>query len=399
MLKKLRIKFVVVNMSIVLAMLLIIFGMLFHFTGVDLEKDAKALLHNIAQEGLQSNTPTKSADTNLQHFTVRINIWNEVSAYGYTAYDLEDDRFIQELIYEVLDKRQDEGYIEKYDLQYYRIVTRDLIVISFVDQSGQQDALDSLLVMAAIIGGVSLLVFFVISLFLAKWMVRPVDVAWKKQKQFISDASHELKTPLAVIMANAELMQSTDQPEEKDRYSGNILLMSKRMRELVEGMLNLSRVDNGQVKGTFAPLNLSELIENAVLPFEPMFFESGLTLQSNVEKGITVNGNDRYLSQVIHILLDNVLKYSEPGLVELQLHRYGRSQVMLTVSNPGNPIAPEDQERIFDRFCRLDEARTGSGSFGLGLAIAKSMITEHGGSIWVESNKTGNCFCVLLPCN
>lgn len=386
-------------MSIVLAMLLIIFGMLFHFTGVDLEKDAKALLHNIAQEGLQSNTPTKSADTNLQHFTVRINIWNEVSAYGYTAYDLEDDRFIQELIYEVLDKRQDEGYIEKYDLQYYRIVTRDLIVISFVDQSGQQDALDSLLVMAAIIGGVSLLVFFVISLFLAKWMVRPVDVAWKKQKQFISDASHELKTPLAVIMANAELMQSTDQPEEKDRYSGNILLMSKRMRELVEGMLNLSRVDNGQVKGTFAPLNLSELIENAVLPFEPMFFESGLTLQSNVEKGITVNGNDRYLSQVIHILLDNVLKYSEPGLVELQLHRYGRSQVMLTVSNPGNPIAPEDQERIFDRFCRLDEARTGSGSFGLGLAIAKSMITEHGGSIWVESNKTGNCFCVLLPCN
>lgn len=399
MLKKLRIKFVVVNMSIVLAMLLIIFGMLFHFTGVDLEKDAKALLHNIAQEGLQSNTPTKSADTNLQHFTVRINIWNEVSAYGYTAYDLEDDRFIQELIYEVLDKRQDEGYIEKYDLQYYRIVTRDLIVISFVDQSGQQDALDSLLVMAAIIGGVSLLVFFVISLFLAKWMVRPVDIAWKKQKQFISDASHELKTPLAVIMANAELMQSTDQPEEKDRYSGNILLMSKRMRELVEGMLNLSRVDNGQVKGTFAPLNLSELIENAVLPFEPMFFESGLTLQSNVEKGITVNGNDRYLSQVIHILLDNVLKYSEPGLVELQLHRYGRSQVMLTVSNPGNPIAPEDQERIFDRFCRLDEARTGSGSFGLGLAIAKSMITEHGGSIWVESNKTGNCFCVLLPCN
>lgn len=386
-------------MSIVLAMLLIIFGMLFHFTGVDLEKDAKALLHNIAQEGLQSNTPTKSADTNLQHFTVRINIWNEVSAYGYTAYDLEDDRFIQELIYEVLDKRQDEGYIEKYDLQYYRIVTRDLIVISFVDQSGQQDALDSLLVMAAIIGGVSLLVFFVISLFLAKWMVRPVDIAWKKQKQFISDASHELKTPLAVIMANAELMQSTDQPEEKDRYSGNILLMSKRMRELVEGMLNLSRVDNGQVKGTFAPLNLSELIENAVLPFEPMFFESGLTLQSNVEKGITVNGNDRYLSQVIHILLDNVLKYSEPGLVELQLHRYGRSQVMLTVSNPGNPIAPEDQERIFDRFCRLDEARTGSGSFGLGLAIAKSMITEHGGSIWVESNKTGNCFCVLLPCN
>jgi len=139
-------------------------------------------------------------------------------------------------------------------------------------------------------------------------------------------------------------------------------------------------------------------VEEALLPFEPMFFESGLNLQSNVERGINVNGNDRYLSQVVHILLDNALKYSAPGIVELQLQRYGRAQALLTVSNPGNPITPEDQERIFDRFYRQDEARTGSGSFGLGLAIAKSLVTEHGGRIWVDSNKTGNCFCVVLPC-
>ena len=246
--------------------------------------------------------------------------------------------------------------------------------------------------------GISLIVFFVISLFLAKWMVKPVDRAWTQQKQFISDASHELKTPLAVIMANAELMQSTANTAEKDRYCGNIFQMSVRMRELVEGMLDLSRVDNGQVKSTFKKLDLSGLVEEALLPFEPMFFENGLHLQSSVGQGITVNGNDRYLSQVVHILLDNALKYSAPGIVELQLQRYGRTQALLTVSNPGNPIAPEDQERIFDRFYRQDEARTASGSFGLGLAIAKSLVTEHGGRIWVDSNKTGNCFCVLLPC-
>lgn len=397
MLKKLRIKFIVVNMSIVLAMLLIIFFMLFHFTKIDLEQDAQALLHSIAQDALRTSEP-KPAKTNLHYFTIKVNIWNEVSSSGYTAFDLDDDRFIHELIYEVLDRRRDEGYIEKYDLMYYRIMTRDLLVISFVDQSGQQEVLESLLVTGAVIGGISLIVFFVISLFLAKWMVKPVEKAWDKQKQFISDASHELKTPLTVIMANAELLQSTGRNSEQ-QYSSNILTMSMRMRDLVEGMLNLSRVDNGQVKSTFKIVDLSALVSDAVLPFEPLFFEKGLVLQSTVEQGITVNGSDQYLAQVVQILLDNAIKYSQPGIVELQLQRYGRTQAMLTVSNPGNPISPKDQDRIFDRFYRIDEARTGSGSFGLGLAIAKSLVTEHGGSIWVESNKTGNCFCILLPCN
>ena len=398
MLKKLRLKFIIVNMSIVLAMLLIIFGMLFHFTKVDLQKNADALLHKIAQDGLQIVEP-KSPGTDLQYFTIRINLLNEVSAYGYTAFDLDDHAFIQEVVYDVLERRGDEGYIEKYDLQYYRLITRDMIVLAFVDMSVQEDALESLMLTGGIIGGVSLLVFFVISLFLARWIVKPVDRAWTQQKQFISDASHELKTPLAVIMANAELLQSAQQEEEQERFSSNILTMSHRMRDLVEGMLNLSRVDNGQVKKSFEKLDLSALVGDAVLPFEPMFFEKGLILQSNVQPGLSVNGSERYLSQVVQILLDNAVKYSAPGIVDLELQRYGRSQALLTVSNPGNPIKPEDQERIFDRFYRLDEARTGSGSFGLGLAIAKSMVKEHGGTIWVESNKTGNCFCILLPVN
>ena len=397
MLKKLRIKFVVVNMSIVLAMLLIIFGMLFHFTKMDLEKGADALLHSVAQEALQTAN-RKPGKTNPQHLTIRLDARIGVVTQGYTAFDLDDEAFIEDLIREVLARREDEGYINKYDLKYYRIVTRDVIVLAFVGASEQQPVLDSLLVTGGIIGGVSLLVFFVISLFLAKWMVRPVDAAWKKQKQFLSDASHELKTPLTVIMANAELLQTADETDRR-RYSGNILSMSMRMRDLVDGMLNLSRVDNGKIKSTFAPMDLSGLVDDAILPFEPLFFERGLTLQSHVEQGIKMNGSVQYLAQVVQILLDNAIKYSAPGIVELQLQRYGRNHAVLSVSNPGNPIDPKDHERIFDRFYRTDEARTGSGSFGLGLAIAKSMVEEHGGRIWVESNETGNCFCVMLPVN
>ncbi len=399
MLKKLRAKFVLVNMSIVLAMLLIIFGMLFHFTKADLEKDTQAVLHTLAQNATKSGVP-EEADTNLRYFSLHYNMLSgEAIASGDIGLPISDPGFLEELILEVYEQEDDEGYLDEYGLRYYRIFSWNVMAVGFVDDSSYTQVLESLTVAGASIGVVSLLVFFVISLFLARWMVKPVDTAWKKQKQFISDASHELKTPLTVIMSNAELLQSTDAEEAKNQYCSNILTMSHRMRDLVEGLLNLSRVENGQVKQSFTKIDLSKLIEDAVLPFEPVFFEKGLAFQSQIEEGITVTGNDRYLSQVVQILLDNAVKYSAPGLVELHLQRRGRNQALLTVSNPGNPIDPEEQERIFDRFYRSDKARTGSGSFGLGLAIAKSTVIEHGGRIWVDSNPSGSCFCVMLPCD
>lgn len=398
MLKRLRIKFIIVNMSIVFAMLLIIFSMLFHFTKTDIEKDTQTLLHELAQDALQSQKPEK-VDTHLQYFTVKLNAFNEITAYGFTRYDLQDGTFLKEITEKLYYMEEDEGYLEEYRLYYYRIFTWDSMVVSFVDQSSQKDVFDSMLLVALIIGGTSLIIFFFISWLLARWIVKPVDRAWKQQKQFVSDASHEMKTPLAVIMANAELLQGTKEESEKEQYSNNILTMSHRMRNLVDGMLNLSRADNGQIKNNFAKIDLSKLVSDAVLPFEPLFFEKGLDLQSRIDNGIHMNGSDRYLSQVVQILLDNAIKYSKPGIVDLQLHKYGRTSAILTVSNPGTPIPPEQQQRIFDRFYRIDEARTGSGSFGLGLAIAKSMVQEHRGEIWVDSNETGNCFCVLLPCD
>lgn len=398
MLKKLRAKFVLVNMSIVLGMLLVIFGMLFHFTRADLEKDTKTVLHTLAQNALQPGTP-KSVDTSLSYFSLHFNARGEMFTSGVTSFDIDNEEFLQKLVLDLYEQPESEGYLEEYGLQYYRISTRDVLAAGFVDVSSYNKVLDSLTVAALVIGAVSLLLFFMISLLLARWMVKPVDTAWKKQKQFISDASHELKTPLTVIMSNAELLQSPEPEEDvKNQYCSNILTMSHRMRDLVEGLLNLSRVENGQVKQSFSKVDFSKLTEDVVLPFEPVFFEKDLIFQSRIEKGISVTGNGQYLSQVVQILLDNAVKYSAPGIVELQLSRRGRNQALLTVSNPGSPIEAEEQEQIFDRFYRSDKARTGSGSFGLGLAIAKSTVTEHGGRIWVDSNSTGNCFCILLPC-
>ena len=398
MLKKLRAKFVIVNMSIVLGMLLIIFGMLLNFTRIDLEKDTNAVLHTLAQNAMKPGTP-KAVDTNLRYFSIHYNaLLGDAYTSGDTSFPITDEEFLEHIIRIVYELKDDEGYLEEYDLRYYRIFSREVMAVGFVDVSSYNDVMNTLLLAAVIIGAISMLAFFFISLLLARSTVKPVDTAWKKQKQFISDASHELKTPLTVIMSNAELLQSAEDDESRVRYSANIMTMSGRMRDLVEGLLDLSRVDNGTVRQNFLRLDMSKLTEDGVLPFEPLFFEKGLVFQSNIEPGIIVNGNEQYLTQIVQILLDNALKYAEPGIVELQLFKKARNQVLLTVSNAGSPIPHQEQARIFDRFYRSDKARTGSDSFGLGLAIAKSAVEEHGGKIWVDSNSTGNCFFVQLPC-
>ena len=140
------------------------------------------------------------------------------------------------------------------------------------------------------------------------------------------------------------------------------------------------------------------MVNNGVLNFEAVFFEQGLTLNANIQENLTVHGSKQHLGQLIDILLDNAQKYSALGIVEVKLFRNGKSQCLLSVSNPGNPIPQEELESIFDRFYRVDSARTSSDSFGLGLSIAQRITEEHGGKIWAESNPTGNRFNVLLPC-
>lgn len=170
------------------------------------------------------------------------------------------------------------------------------------------------------------------------------------------------------------------------------------MRSLVEGMLELARSDKEQSKQSFTKVDLSELVEDALLPFEPVFFENGLLLESNVASDIHVDGNREQLQQVLEILLDNAAKYSVKGIVCVNLERQGRNHCLLSVSNPGTPIPQEEAKRIFERFYRVDSARSRNGSFGLGLPIAQTIIKAHRGKIWVQSNQTGNRFCIMLPC-
>lgn len=403
MLKKLRRRFVLITMAIITGMLLIIFCLILHFTNKDLDRQSDTILQKLAQNALDPGNP--EPDVPLPYFTLQFNTRGEAVASGKTHFDITDRQFLDKLMHDVEDeigrRKSINGYIgflEDYGLKFNIVTTPIMQVIAFVDVSSQQATMLTLLQTILIICAVSIAVFTLLSILLARWAVNPVDKAWQQQKQFISDASHELKTPLTVIISNAELLQNDALPASCQQATDHILASSRQMRHLVEGMLELARADNGQIQTNFAQFDLSKTVLDSILPFEAVFFESGLILESTVAPNIQVHGSSQHLHQLTDILLDNAQKYSSPGVVDVQLCRQGRNQCLLTVSNPGNPIPQDELESIFQRFYRSDNARTNSDSFGLGLSIAQRITQEHGGEIWAESNQTGTRFNVLLPC-
>ncbi len=398
MLKKLRVKFVCSIMAIVMVMLCAIVITVVHSTRTNLAAESLRIMESIASDPMQLGAGSQEGGR-LPYFALQIGRRREVLMINGGYFDLSNEAVLQDLIQRTLYSEDAEGELENYNLRFYRKSTWTTCVIVFQDLTGEQATIKRLQGTCIGIAIVSFGVFFLISLLLAKWMVQPVDTAWKQQRQFVSDASHELKTPLTVILTNAELLQQTEyDAAEKSRFSSNILAMAGQMRALVENLLDLARVDNGVVRSACAKLDLSAVIEDAILPFEPLYFEKGLELMSEIEPGIMVNGSEVHLRHVAEILLDNAQKYSFcPAKVTIRLQRQGRGQCILYVANPGQPIAPEDLKNIFKRFYRADPARCRDGSYGLGLPIAEGIVQEHGGRIWAASGGGVNTFYVSLP--
>ena len=187
------------------------------------------------------------------------------------------------------------------------------------------------------------------------------------------------------------------QEEDGGRFAANVLTMARQMRELVEGLLELARVDGGIPEAAMERLDFSRLVSEAVLPFEPLFFEAGLTLECQVAPHLEVRGSAQRLRQAAEVLLDNAQKYTiTGGTVVLRRERRGRSCV-LSVFSPGEPLSGEELRNVFKRFCRGDGARSRGGGYGLGLAIAEGIVSAHRGRIWAEGGAGGTTFFIRLP--
>ena len=278
-------------------------------------------------------------------------------------------------------------------------------VIVLVDTTHRDEALKSQAISLAVIYFGAMLALFGASWLLSSLALKPVEDAWDRQRRFISDASHELKTPLSVILANTQILQNDDGiPPESMRWVNSTAEEATRMSELVTELLELARADEATQAGAktamaLTDIDLSEVVDTATLEFDAVAFERGCLIETDIEPNVHVQGDRSWLSRAVRILIDNATKYADAGsTVEVTLKRDGK-HVVYSVHNTGTVISQEDLGHIFDRFYRSDRARSrsDSGGFGLGLAIAKSIVEAHGGTIKATSTEAlGTTFTITL---
>ncbi len=392
MIKKLKLKFLSVNMIIVTVMLIVIFGLIIFFTASASEKEnLQQLRAALSMPPHSDHAEDAPPSLPYQIFVIRQTPRGQLAVSGNGDYKIAEEIFSAAI---ASGKR--EGVLKEYNLRFCVMNTPVDKSVSFSDLSVEQAMLFRLVRTCIFISLLALGAFFIVSLILARWIVRPMETAWEQQKQFAADASHELKTPLTVIITNAELLRSNKYGEEKrTRFAESILTMAEQMRGLTESLLELARSD-ARTEIAFEIVDFSELTADSALPFEPLFFEKGLTLRCETEKGITVKGSRSQLSRLTDILLDNALKYSYPNTeAVLSLKKRGNTCI-LSMESHGDTISKADLKNIFRRFYRADKVRGMNKSYGLGLSIAENIVKEHGGRIYAESEGGVNRFYVKL---
>ena len=354
--------------------------------------------NNIAQSyeyQLRQAVVSGTSEARVPCFVAEVLPSGTVRVSGSNYYDLQDEDTLLPLVTAALSADADSGVLPAQHMRYFRLEGALTVRIAFMDSTFEQATLRSLVRVCLLIGAAALLVLFGLSWLLSSFVTRPVARTWQNQQQFLSDASHELKTPLTVILSSADLLKTSAQPEQR-QYVDNISVESRRMKALVEDMLTLSRTESGRA-APFAPLDLSDLVTDAALRFEPVAFEAGHPLQYDIQNGASLSGDRQQLDQLLDILLDNAVKYAAKGApIRLTLDISGKNAV-LAVENPGDPIPPDKLPHIFDRFYRVDDARTGAGGFGLGLAIAQQIVRRHKGTITAASDARATRFTVTLP--
>lgn len=327
-------------------------------------------------------------------YTVKYNTSNKVTeVINHTDNNVSEEKIIQiaENILESSNTKQGRRIGNLY-LDQYSYAFQAPNTLTIVDNTSAKAKLESLLKTSILIFVLIEIIIIILTVEITRWIIKPVIESFNRQKQFVADASHELKTPIAVIMANAEALEK--EPEEK-KWLNNIKSEADRMNELVTSLLDLAKLEEG--KEVQQEENLSKIVEMSVLTFESLMYENKIELEYDIQKDINIKCNSSQIKQLVAILIDNAIKHSETnGKISIALKKQ-KNDTVLTVSNRGKEIPKEIREKIFERFYRADESRNrDTNRYGLGLAIAKNIVENHNGKIFVESEKGITTFKVVL---
>lgn len=407
MLKQLRWKFILINMILVTLVLTIVFAAVLAFSYRRLEMESTQAMERVLRSG-NTNFPKREigggkppnekepSKTMTAAFYVELNDDGAVKNVFGENVTVTNEAALDTIVANVLAQGRPSGTVRGENLRFLIQNNR----IAFADRTNEIESLTSLLEASALVGFFGLLAFFGISLFLARWALRPIEKSWRQQRQFVADASHELKTPLTVILANMGIVLShrEETVQSQIKWLEYTQAEASRMKELVGSLLFLAQADDMQEALALSEVNFSDVVWSSVLPFESVAFEQNKTLVSEIANNVVIRGNEDRLRRLTAILLDNAIKYSdECGTITLRLQK-AQDKALLTVHNTGAQIPDGQLAHIFERFYRVDGSRTREkGGYGLGLSIAQSIVQSHHGRISVQSGKQGTIFTVSLP--
>lgn len=415
MIRKLRRKFVVINMLLVTLVLLIVFCAQYFSTAQRLEQESLEALRRAAERAgsEQADKFPFGGKPDMPHDVMQANFIPVFSALVQEdgSIELFTNRLevaqstAEEAVRQAMETELESGVLSKLGVRFLVRETPDGVKIAFADLSSERASLRNQALTSLLVGIGGLLAFLVISIFLANLALGPTERAWRQQKQFVADASHELKTPLTVILANTNILLSHPQDTiaQQQKWISHTRDEAERMKKLVDDMLFLARSDAAPQESCFESLDLSDAVWSCLLPFEPIAFERQVTLESEIAEHLMISGDLGQIKQLMLILLDNACKYADAGgTIRCSLERV-QEHIVLRVQNSGEPIPAEELPHIFERFYRADKSRArkqeiGQGGYGLGLAIAARIAQAHRGKIAAESNAAvGTVITVTLP--
>lgn len=393
--KKLRNK-VYVTILFILTIFQIVFCLFFNVSIYKKEKDTLdnniKMLSSIDDDTYQ-NENNIFLDYNV--YTVLLTDNNEMLGIISHNYNTKVDSSIVKIAKMIIRtkdiKKVNNLYFDRY-LYYFK----DGSYITIIDNYKHQQKLILSLEVSILI----FLFFEVIVLYLSKlitdYIIEPAYESYNKQKEFIEDASHELKTPLSVILASCEAYETFKDKKYLDTIKDETLKMNK----LVCDLLDLSKLEDDDVKKTFTNINLSKLVTKQILTFEPLAFEKNITFEDLVQDNINIYCNSEDIQSLIEIIIDNAISHSyKNNKITVSLNSL-KDNVTLKITNAGEPIKKEEEDKIFERFYRSDKSRNRNKSrYGLGLAIAKRIVLNHNGSIKASSKNGFTTFTIILPKN
>ncbi len=324
-------------------------------------------------------------------YSVAVSYDGEVLKTENAQNEVLSDEELQSLAQSVLGESSADGVIN--GLIYYKADKGGYTLVAFMDNTIIRGSMGTLFRYTLIFGGAAIVLLFFVAVYLAKRIVSPLEESYEKQKQFISDAGHELKTPVSVVSANAELLS---REIGENQWLDNIRYENERMGSLVGQLLELARTEN--VKPRTEDLDLSRLVSGGTLAFESIAFEHGQRLNTEIKDNVSVVGDADRLAQLVSILVDNAIRHGKGGGEVLVRLTQAKNSAVLSVINDGDPIPKETAERLFERFYRADEARSSEEKhYGLGLAIAKAIVSSHKGKLELKCHDNKVEFTATIP--